>query len=209
MASAIRVRITLLAIILLAAVGGYLMETRNARHNPRAHLERIPLNVAGMTGQDNRLDDEIQDILRANQTLNRRYRSGEDTYWLFIGYFGQQEFGSQIHSPRHCYPGSGWNVLSMNRCDALSAPAGILEIRKNKERRLVLYRYRTRGGATTSEWRLKFELALASLLGRPLDAAFIRFSTRLGKDEEPAAARSRLEAFARTLEPEIGQGLPF
>ena len=31
--------------------------------------------------------------------------------WLFIGYFGTQHENSQIHSPKHCYPGAGWNIL--------------------------------------------------------------------------------------------------
>ncbi len=74
---------------------------------------------------------------------------------------------------------------------------------------MVLYQYLTRGGATTSELRLKAELALGGLLGRPIDAAFIRYSTPLDPGESEAAALERLGHFARTLQPAVRPALPF
>lgn len=210
MASAIRVRIVLLILLVLCIGGGLLMDQRRERHAPRADLTLIPLTVAGVAGLENELDDGIQGILKATQTLNRRYEDGEDVYWLFVGYFAQQRFGSQIHSPRHCYPGSGWNVLITGKMDQVGdTPSRKLVIQKNKERRVVLYHYQTRGGLTTSELRLKTELALSSLLGRPLDAAFVRFSTRVLEAESDDEALTRLADFTRQLGPGIDRGLPF
>ena len=210
MAPAIRVRVILLILLMTCIGGALLLEQRRDRHAPRADLTLIPLTVAGVAGMENELDDGIQDILKATQTLNRRYEEGDDVYWLFVGYFARQRFGSQIHSPRHCYPGSGWNVLSTGKVDLVdNTPSRKLVIQKNKERRVVLYHYQTRGGATTSELRLKTELALSSLLGRPLDAAFVRFSTRVLESESDDEAIARLAEFTRQLGPGIDRGLPF
>ena len=209
MAPAIRVRVVLLLALALALGLGPALAARRAHPASPAALEAIPLNVGDITGVEDHLDDEIADMLQATQSLIRSYRQGEHPYWLFVGYFAQQRFGSQIHSPRHCYPGSGWNILSETHDERLGGHSGELLIQRDKERRVVLYQYLTHGGATTSEFRLKAELALASLLGRPLDAAFLRYSTQLAPDETADQALDRLTVFAQTLEPELREALPF
>jgi EpsI family protein len=208
-AAPIRVRLILL-VLLLAGLGlGPALAARSRAHVYEARLETIPLGVGDITGTEDRLDDEIADLLQASQTLTRSYRQGDHPYWLFVGYFAQQRFGSQIHSPHHCYPGSGWNVLSATKGERLGGPSGELLIQREKERRVVLYQYLTRGGATTSELRLKVELTLGGLLGRPIDAAFIRYSTPVAIGESEAAALERLGAFARSVQPTVRPALPF
>lgn len=209
MASALRVRLLLLLVVLLGIGASRQLAVGGDERLLRANLRSIPLNFADVTGLEDQIDARTLDVLQASQTLNRQYFQGEDKYWLFVGYFAQQRFGSQIHSPRHCYPGSGWNILDSKRSRRLGGPTGELLIQKDKEQRVVLYQYLTRGGNTTSEYRLKFELIRNSLLGRPLDAAFVRFSTPLGKQESEAEALERLGRFARRLAPSIQPALPF
>jgi len=208
-AAALRVRLVLLVVIGACLGLGPALAARSGRHVYSAQLATIPLNVADITGVEDQLDDEIANVLKASQTLNRRYRRGNDRYWLFVGYFAQQRFGSQIHSPRHCYPGSGWNILNAVKSERLGGPSGELLIQRDKERRVVLYQYLTRGGATTSELRLKVELTLGGLLGRPIDAAFIRYSTPVAPEETEAAALERLGRFAREIQPTVEPALPF
>lgn len=209
MAPALRVRIVL-ALLLFAGIAAERFITgRGADQVYAADLASIPLGVGGIVGVEDQLDDEIADILQASQTLNRRYELDGQPYWLFVGYFARQRFGSQIHSPRHCYPGSGWNILSAETGDRLGGPSGELLIQRDKENRVVLYQYLTRGGATTSEFRLKWELTLGSLLGRPVDAAFIRYSTRLRAGESEAQAMARLGDFARGVQNTVSPALPF
>jgi EpsI family protein len=209
MSTALRVRIVLLVLVGLGILAQFQMERRAAGPAPRANLAAIPLRVGQFAGRDNPLQDAVQDVLQASQTANHDYSDGRDDYWLFVGYFNRQRFGSQIHSPRHCYPGSGWNVIGSTTSNRLGGPSGELTIQRDKERRVVLYNYRTRGGDTTSEWRLKLEMALGSLLGRPCDAAFIRYSTAVRDGESDSVALERLGGFARRLAPEIGPALPF
>jgi EpsI family protein len=203
------VRLVLL-VVLLGCLGlSPALAARTRGHLYKARLETIPLAVGDITGVENRLDDEIANMLQASQTLNRRYRQGNHPYWLFVGYFAQQRFGSQIHSPRHCYPGSGWNILRATKSERLGGPSGELLIQRDKEQRVVLYQYLTRGGATTSELRLKVELTVGALLGRPIDAAFIRYSTPVGSGETEAAALARMDRFAQVIQPTIRPALPF
>ena len=84
-----------------------------------------------------------------------------------------------------------------------------LPIQRDKARRVVLYQYLTRSGSTTSEYRLKLEMIKNSLLGRPLDAAFVRYSTPIKKGETETEALERLSGFARRLSPDIKPALPF
>lgn len=209
MAPAIRVRIVVLVLLLLALGGQQFLNGRSRSHVYQANLAAIPLQLSGGQGTEAQLDDKIEDLLQASQTLNRRYDQNGDPYWLFVGYFARQKFGSQIHSPRHCYPGSGWNILATEESQRLGSPSGELTIQRDKDRRVVLYQYLTRGGATTSEFRLKWELTLGALLGRPMDAAFIRYSTPLARQETEAEALDRLGRFAQDLQPAVLPALPF
>jgi EpsI family protein len=210
MAAEIRVRVLLLLLLLVAVAGSMGISARQNREPLIADLRTIPLNFGDVVGIEDQIDARTLDVLQASQTLNRLYYEGDHKYWLFVGYFAQQRFGSQIHSPRHCYPGRGWNFLSSESAAAeLVGGAGCLLIQKNKDRRVVLYQYLTRGGPTTSEYRLKWELIKSSLLGRPLDAAFVRFSTALVDGEDEAEARERLRRFVDQLAPSIEPALPF
>ncbi len=209
MASAVRVRIVILVLLLVGVAAQQFLNGRSRSHVYQANLAAIPLQLTGSTGTEAQLDDKIADILQASQTLNRRYDEGGDPYWLFVGYFARQKFGSQIHSPRHCYPGSGWNILATEQSERLGGPSGELWIQRDKDRRVVLYQYLTRGGATTSEFRLKWELTMSALLGRPMDAAFIRYSTPLARQETEAEALDRLGRFAQNMQPAVLPALPF
>ncbi len=209
MAPAIRVRIVVLVLLLIGLGAQQFLHGRSRSHVYQANLAAIPLQLSDGQGTEAQLDDKIEDILQASQTLNRRYDLNGDPYWLFVGYFARQKFGSQIHSPRHCYPGSGWNILTTEESERLGSPSGELTIQRDKDRRVVLYQYLTRGGATTSEFRLKWELTMGALLGRPMDAAFIRYSTPLARHETEGEALDRLGRFAQNMQPAVLPALPF
>jgi len=210
MAAAIRVRILLLVLLGAAVVLAGRLDARGGRAGAGIDVTQVPLGLGAYAGDDLRLDDQTLLVLGASQHLNRQYRdAGEGRYWIFLGYFARQRFGSQIHSPRHCYPGSGWTIIDQRAGGGLGGPASELLLQREKERRVVLYQYRTRGGWTTSELRLKLEMARNALLGRPLDAAFLRFSTRVVPGESEDAARARLAGFVAAARPHVDAALPF
>jgi EpsI family protein len=49
-------------------------------------------------------------------------------------------------------------------------------IERSGQRQEMLYWFRTRGGTMTGEYALKWDLLRNSLLGRPTNAVFVRFS---------------------------------
>ena len=209
MATDLRVKLLLFLSLIAGAAMGHVLSAQPARWDLSAQLKSIPLNFGDVTGLEDQIDARTLDVLQATQTLNRQYFLGDDKYWLFVGYFAHQQFGSQIHSPRHCYPGSGWNIASMTVSNRLGASTGELVIQRDKDRRVVLYQFLMRGGGTASEYRLKLEMIKNALLRRPQDAAFVRFSTPIGRGESEAAALDRLSRFSELLAPSIEPALPF
>jgi EpsI family protein len=157
---------------------------------------------SGWQSRDLPMGEEVQDVLRADAWLFRNYVRGDGAIVnVFVGYFADQSVGSQIHSPRNCLPGSGWNIL---RVDAAGNLAGgscsRMAIEREGERRDVVYWFRTRSGRVVGEYSLKFDLVRNSLGRRPTDAAFIRFMSV--RDDGTA-----LRELAETLVPEIDAAL--
>ncbi len=66
------------------------------------------VDAAGGTGvyEVEPIDTGFLDLLGAREVSFRTYREGTgQRVWVFMGYFDRQKEGSQVHSPKHCYPG--------------------------------------------------------------------------------------------------------
>jgi hypothetical protein len=82
--------------------------------------------------------------------------------WLYVGYYRSQRQGETIHSPKHCYPGSGWHTLSSDVV-TLDIPLSTHStvhvnrylIAKGLEKSLVFYWYHERGRVVASEYQAK------------------------------------------------------
>src|SRR5690242_742725 len=56
-----------------------------------------------------RVSKEVEDVLRADDTLSRTYVKDERTMaTLFVACFKTQRAGQAPHSPKNCLPGAGW-----------------------------------------------------------------------------------------------------
>jgi EpsI family protein len=127
-----------------------------------------------------------------------------------MGFFRTQQKNSQIHSPKHCYPGSGWDIIREEKIKLSRkeepVPARSILISDGKIKRLVIYWFHMNGSTITDEFSLKWQQMKSSLLGRPQAAAFIRFSAVIPPGEEDAAKRDLFE-FILTVKPEIDLSL--
>ena len=152
------------------------------------------------------LDAQFLDVLRAREVLFRTYDPNTDApVWLFLGYFDRQKEGSQVHSPRHCYPGSGWTI---ERELTVSAPwrdgaLSTLVVNNGSERRVVCYWYQTPFGIEGDVFRLKLALTRQALMRRPQDVVFASVSTPLSGDVDRATARAA--GLAEQVEHEIAR----
>jgi EpsI family protein len=201
---------------LVAAAGVYARALRSHEVSPpdMARLERIPAAAAGWTGTDVRFDARIYQVLSADTTLMRQYAlpGSPADLWLFVAYFRGQRTGAQIHSPKNCLPGGGWNIVSNT---PVTLPMGPRTVRANRfliargpYREVVYYWFMTRAGVIRDEYALKLDLVRNALLRRPTDAAFVRLSGPVlpGGVEE---TDRHVAAFLRAVSPGLLQALPF
>ena len=175
-------------------------------------LSLVPSSAGGYTGIDGRMDSESLLFYGADATLYRTYRrEGSRPIWLFLGYFGSQQEYSQIHSPKNCYPGAGWNILREGSVsvDAPSGPvrAKRLVISNGAESHIVVYWFATPEGAVTDEFALKWYQAKQSLFGKPQVSTFVRFSTPVPDGVDASAAEENLLLFIESLTASVESAL--
>jgi EpsI family protein len=208
---------TIILLIMLVAAGGFgnfLRFTERKSDRP-AEFGLIPLVTDDYVGREHRLAEWNYEVLKADTTTAREY-SGADGFrcGLFLAYFSSQEYGSQIHSPRHCLPGGGWKILSLEPyrltlAEDLSAEVNRLVIAESNRRQLMFYWFETRGGIIRNEFELKFDLMKNSLMLRPTDAAIVRVTSPVVIGEEIETAAARMVAYLQAFYPAISDALPF
>jgi len=202
-----------LLLILGTAFYTYLIRYQRLEAGPAVDLTALPAVVGDWESQDHFLDDNVLNELKSNQTLFRRYvDSRGNEIWLFVAYWASQKYGAQPHSPLHCLPGSGWNIIE-NRQIAFpsrvrldihieSTNANMAQIANKKQIQNMIYWYQTRSGSLVSELEVKLDLARNALLHRPTDAAFIRL---ISAQRDPG----QLMLFGEKLQPFLAAVLPF
>lgn len=201
-------------LVLGGVFGNYLRFNEQAPHAP-SNFSAIPLSAGGFVGEERRFSETSYDVLQADTSTLRRYMGLDgDVYWLFVAYFASQKYGSQIHSPKHCLPGGGWQILR-HEPYALPLPDGQtrqinrLIIADRGRQQLMLYWYETRGGTIRNEFALKWDLVMNSLMLRPTDAAIVRLTLPIRSEDGVEGATRRAEEFFRDFYPEIARSLPF
>jgi EpsI family protein len=195
-------------IVLFAALVAYTyaMRYRPAEAPVSPALDRIPREIAGYVSTEETIDGDATGLLGADATIFREYRrAGEPTIWLFVGYFASPQENSQIHSPRHCYPGAGWNILSegtsLLSVDGARRAARNLVISNGAERHIVLYWFVAADGVLADEFALKWSQMKSSLLGRSRATSFVRFSMEVGEGADLESIERELVSFAEELAP--------
>jgi len=194
-------------IVLLAVLIAYThaLRSRDIETSRAPFLGSLPEEIGGYTGLIEAEDPEALKLLDADETLFRRYRNDSGrTVWLYIGYFAAPHENSQIHSPKHCYPAAGWNILTEGSTSILLGEGKVavrhLVISNGVEKHAILYWYSCADGILTNEFALKLNQMKNSLLSRSQATAFVRFSTQLTGGEEAGAERD-LVRFAEALAP--------
>ena len=187
-----------------------------ARHPQRMPVRRslteLPQALPGWTGQDLAIEPRILEAIGVNDYINRVYVSpAGELVQLYIGYYGAQHSGDQIHSPKNCLPGAGWEPVRAGRLSVdLGSGSRITVndylIEKNPTREVVLYWYQGRGRAVASEYTAKFWLVNDAIRRNRTDGALVRVITTVQEDD--TQARSRAAGFVRILYPHLNEFVP-
>lgn len=208
-----------LVVALLLATGIYVHILRYTRISiqEQVNLEALPMKLGEWQADENLIiSEDTREVLKSTQDLWRSYSdSNNQEIGLFVAYFKDQKYGEQIHSPKHCLPGSGWKIVDRETYEVQldNSPTSRLKINKliiSKKyfNEIMLYWFWTRSGVITSEYDLKFSLAKNALLRNPTDAAFIRIDLPLPKGDQSQALQVGSK-FISDLFPEIKYVLPF
>jgi EpsI family protein len=125
------------------------------------------------------VDQDTQDILKADDILTRGYVSPEGGANLFIAYFKTQRQGQSPHSPKNCLPGSGWQQMETGRIDVPIGTSGSIHINqyvvaKGEAQSVVLYWYQSQGRVIADEFAAKFYLVSDSIKHHRSDTALVR-----------------------------------
>lgn len=157
------------------------------------------------------MTENVLAVLKPTDYLSRSYVSSKgERVTIYLGYHGGGKDGGEIHSPKHCLPGSGWHEVYSKKTP-LQAPGGSINMvkslyQKAESRELFLYWFQVKGDTLDNEYSLKLAEIINSAVYRRRDATFVRISVPF-TDDESAAIRVG-EAFVRDFYPIISAYLP-
>jgi len=190
-----------------------------------AMRDEAPLTVAPLAAfptsignwqmyKDVPIEKDIQDILKADDTLNRVYAGPRnDLAFLFVGFFKTQRSGQAPHSPKNCLPGSGWEPLDSSPI-TISVPGRSEPILTNRylvargnEKSVVLYWYQSHNRVIAGEFSAKFWLIADSIRYHRSDSALVKIVVPVTQGDADAATKTAVE-FVQTIFPTISAQLP-
>ena len=142
-------------------------------------LDTIPWNIAGFTGSANPpLSEGVLGKLLADSYLLRTYRKDDMPADLFIAFYARQRAGESMHSPKHCLPGSGWEIWNYGNTEipVNGRPVTVNEYSINHagDRRVVLYWYQSKTRIIASEYMGKLLLARDALMQNSTAGSIVR-----------------------------------
>lgn len=202
--------------LLLQAVTYYAVASRSERIPASSPLSAFPRSLGEWTAaREFPLEKEVQDVLRADDTLNRLYVNAGGTAGadLFIAFFKTQRYGQAPHSPKNCLPGAGWEPVEDRRVPlvvpGVSAPLLINEyiISHGDEESVVLYWYQSHGRVIARELEAKFWLVADAIRYHRSDTALVRVIVPVIRSNRGQAEQTAFE-FARIVYPDLVRQLP-
>ncbi len=166
-------------------------------------LELIDSQLDGWTkSKDEKLPEPTLHALDPTSYLVRTYTKANMSMSLFVAFYAQQRAGESMHSPKHCLPGSGWEIWQQ---DSAMIPVNGQKIRVNKysiegggTRMLMFYWYQSKSRIFASEYLGKILLARDTVLTGRTAASIVRIML----PDVPGASQQGV-SFASKLIPEI------
>lgn len=201
-----------LTLILLLQAGTYYAVAARKEVIPNVGpLSNFPLVIGGwQTVREVPLEKEVQDVLKADDTVNREYKSPSlaNSAWLFVAFFKTQRYGQAPHSPKNCLPGSGWEPTE-NTDISIQVPDWPTPIVTNKyvvshgtEKSVVLYWYQSHNRIIASEYWAKFWLVADSIRYHRSDTALVRVVVPVVEDNTEAATQTGI-SFVQAIFPNL------
>ena len=182
----------------------------------RQGLEAFPDTVGSWRGEDDIvLNPDVVRMLKASDYVMRRYVDGSGhSAWLYLAYWQSRRQGADIHSPKNCLPGGGWEPIEATRLTIpITGAAGAGSITVNryliqKERQLqvVIYWFQAQGTVIAGELDVKIQMIRSAILRNRTDGAIVRVSSPVAGTVQETT--DRMVAYIQTLYPLLSTYLP-
>ena len=206
-----------LSIVLLAQAGLFYGASRPEKVPDVSPLSSFPIVVGKwQMVRDYPLEKEIQDILKADDTMNRAYVDASQSVGInvFLAYFKSQRAGQAPHSPKNCLPGNGWEPLETGYIN-IALPGESRPVRINRyvvahgeERSVVLYWYQSRERIIASEYSAKIWAVLDSIRYHRSDTSLVKFVVPFGQGTTAGQATAIAVDAVQGFYPAIRAQLP-
>jgi EpsI family protein len=207
-------RAVIAAVLLLAALAVLQFRSTGEAVPIRKSFDTFPSRIAAwQERQSSNLELEVVNLLKVNDYVMRRYSNPDGrTLWLYIGYWSTQRKGAQIHSPRNCLPGGGWEPIEASRLIVPlrggHAPIEVNRylIQKDRDQQVVLYWYQSQGKAVAGELDAKIEMVRSAITRNRTDGALVRVSAPVSGGV--AETTDVLVRYVQALYPVLADYLP-
>jgi len=207
-------RVIVSTVVLLAAL--LTLQFRSTGEAVPVHkpLDAFPVVLGDWQGREATIfESEILNILKVKDYLMRRYVDPAGrSLWLYIGYWDTQRKGAQMHSPKNCLPGAGWEPLEASLVTvSLPSPHAPITvnryvIQKERAQQVVLYWYQQHGRAIAGEAPARIEMVKSAVVRNRTDGALVRVSMPVyGSVPETSAL---LVQYVQAIYPVLGEYLP-
>ena len=191
---------------------------------PRDEFASFPLHLGAWScPQREFMDEKTLATLGASDYLICEYHRADPAGWVnvYLGYHETQireEGGgggeNAIHAPKHCLPGSGWDIIahSLVELDIPGLPqrpalVNRMVIAKGEARQLVYYWYQTQGRVIADDWKKIAYLSWDRARSGRTDGALVRLTAPVLQKDEDATERQVLE-LANEIVPLLGDYVP-
>ena len=205
--------------VLLAVQGAayYALASRPELTVPMSPLASFPSEVPGWRMvRDIPIPAEIQQVLKADDLLNREYRSpaANADVFFYVAYFKTQRTGATPHSPKNCLPGAGFEPVQppttvsigvAGRADPLVANQYV--VAQGEDKMVVLYWYQSHDRTIANEFSAKFWLITDAIRYRRSDTAVVKVQVPV-QGSDSAAGIGAATSFVQAVYPALARQLP-
>src|ERR1017187_980400 len=205
--------------VLLAVQGAayYALASRPELTVPMSPLASFPSEVPGWRMvRDIPIPAEIQQVLKADDLLNREYRSpaANADVFFYVAYFKTQRTGATPHSPKNCLPGAGFEPVETPATISIdvagrAAPlvANQYVVARGEEKMVVLYWYQSHNRIIANEFAAKFWLVADAIRYRRSDTALVKVEVPV-RGSDAGAGVKVAAAFVQAVYPALARQLP-
>lgn len=202
------------ALMVLTFIFLYYIGHAEAIH-PNQPFSSFPKQIGEWRGKESFFDEKTLTVLGVDDYFLGSYLA-PDSFWihLYVGFYQSQSEGDQIHSPKNCMPGAGWNIIR-TELEELDIPGNRHEktkvikllLQKGEQKQVMLYWFQAGGRIIASEYMQKIYMVIDSITRHRTDGSFVRLiAPVIGNDEETSLIR--LKSFAGKLMPILHEYIP-